>query len=94
MTDVTALIRETAGDTAAMEAVRERYKLLCELRDAANAKAAEVIAKRDAANERAEVARREAMQHAAELQNIRGGAENWLALKKEIGQLARLLGGR
>lgn len=94
MTDPTAAIRATAGDTSAMDIVRDRYAHLCALRDAALAKAAPVQAKLDAANERCEAARREAMQLAAEIQNIKGGGEAWLALKKEIGQLARLLGGK
>jgi uncharacterized coiled-coil DUF342 family protein len=93
MSDPTALIRKTAGDTSALDAVRNRYADLCKLRDAANAKAGDLQAKLDAANLRAETARREANEYAAQIQNIRGGGENWLALKKEIGQLARMLGG-
>ncbi len=94
MTDVTALIRKTAGDTSAMDGVRARYAELCELRDGANKKAGDLQSKLDAANLKAESARREANEYATQIQNIRGGGENWLALKKEIGQLARLLGGR
>jgi uncharacterized protein YlxW (UPF0749 family) len=94
MSDPTAEIRATAGDTSAMDAVRARYAKLCRLRDAANKKAGDLEAKKEAANARSESARREAMQHAADIQNIRGGGEAWLALKKEISQLARLLGGK
>lgn len=91
--DVTAQIRESAGDTSAIDAVRNRYQMLCDLRDAAYAKCGDLQAKLDAANARSEVARREASEYAAQIQNIRGGGENWLLLKKEIGHLARLLGG-
>jgi uncharacterized coiled-coil DUF342 family protein len=94
MTDPTAEIRATVGDTSALQGVRDRYKHLCALRDGANKKCGDLQSKLDAANLRAEAARREAEQHAAAIQNIRGGGENWLALKKEIGQLARLLGGQ
>jgi len=94
MSDPTAEIRSTAGDTSTIDGVRKRYAHLCSLRDAANQKATVVRMMLDAANQRADTARREAQQHAAEIQNIRGGGENWLKLKKEIGQLARLLGGR
>lgn len=94
MTDPTAQIRATAGKTDTMDAVRARYAQLCALRDAANKKAESVQKKLDQANERAETARREATQFAAEIQNIRGGGEAWLALKREIAQLARILGGK
>lgn len=94
MNDVTAQIRATAGDTSALDAVRARYTTLCALRDAANKKLGDLQAKLDKANERSESARREANEYAAQIQNIRGGAEAWLALKKEIGQLAKLLGGK
>lgn len=93
MSDPTAEIRATAGDTSAMDAVRARYELLCDLRDRAYAKCGDLQAKLDAANLRSEAARREAQEYAAQIQNIRGGGENWLLLKKEIGNLARLLGG-
>ncbi len=92
--DVTAQIRDSAGDTSAMDGVRDRYQMLCELRDAAYEKCGDLQSKLDDANSRSESARREANEYAAQIQNIRGGGENWLALKKEIGQLARLLGGR
>lgn len=90
MNDVTAEIKATAGDKSAMNALVKRYTDLCALRDGANAKIdkAGLRAKLDAANERAEVARREASQYAAQIQEIRGGGESWLALKREIGQLA------
>lgn len=94
MSDPTAQIRATAGDPGTMDAVRQRYEMLCALRDEANKKAEPVRKKLDAANERAQIATRQAAELAAEVLNIRGGAEKWLALKKEIGQLARLLGGR
>lgn len=94
MTDVSAKIRSTVGDTSALDGVRKRYDDLCAMRDGANKKAGDLQQKLDAANARSESARREAEQHAAAIQNIRGGPENWLKLKKEIGQLARLLGGR
>lgn len=94
MNDVTALIRKTAGDTSALDSVRARYVQLCALRDGANKKAGDLKAKLDAANTRSETARREAAEYAAQIQNIRGGTKAWFALKKEIGQLARLLGGK
>jgi uncharacterized coiled-coil DUF342 family protein len=90
MTDVTAEIKATAGDKSAMNTLVARYQRLCTLRDEANAKIdkAGLRAKLDAANERAEVARREASQYAAQIQEIRGGGVAWLSLKREIGQLA------
>ena len=94
MNDVTAQIRATAGKTSAMDAVRARYAALCALRDGANKKAGDLQAKLTAANARSETARREAAEYAAQIRNIRGGQEAWFALKKEIGQLARLLGGK
>lgn len=94
MTDVTAQIRATAGDTSAMDLIRGRYNDLCRLRDAAIKKCGDLQYKLDKANAASESARREASEHAKAIQDIRGGAENWLALKREIGQLARLLGGR
>lgn len=93
-TDVTAQIRESAGDTSAMDAVRARYQMLRDLVQDANAKCGDLQAKLDAANARSESARLEANEYAAQIQNIRGGGQNWLLLKKEIGHLARLLGGR
>ena len=94
MTDVTAQIRATAGNTSALDAVRSRYTELCALRDGANKKIGDLKAKLDAANARIDTARREAAEYAAQIQNIRGGHEAWFSLKKEIGQLARLLAGK
>lgn len=94
MSDVTAQIRETAGKTDAMDLVRARYAQLCTLRDGANKKCGDLQGKLDKANAKCETARREAMEYAQQIQDIRGGGKNWLALKREIGQLAKILGGR
>jgi uncharacterized coiled-coil DUF342 family protein len=93
MSDPTSEIHAIIGDTTALDGLKARYAQLCKARDAANKKAAPVQKKLDDANEKCETFRREAAGHVQELQNIRGG-DKWLSLKKEIGQLARLLGGR
>ena len=77
-----------------MDAIRARYTDLCALRDGANKKAGDLKSKLDAANARADTARREAAEYAAQIRSIRGGQEAWFAVKKEIGHLARLLGGK
>jgi uncharacterized coiled-coil DUF342 family protein len=91
MTDVTAEIRATAGDGAVLKSVQQRYEDLCRLRDGAKKKAEDLQKKLDKANEKAEAARREAMQISDQITEVRGGAEAWLSLKREIAQLANVI---
>lgn len=71
----------------------ERYAELCALRDSVNAAAAPIQAQLDAANARAEQARVEAAGLAAQIDDL-WGREKWVALKKEIGVLAKALSGK
>jgi hypothetical protein len=72
-------------------ALARRYHELCDLRDARYAEAAPLEAKLDAANARCEAARVEALELAAKVEAVWGG-ESWLALKKEIADIARFFG--
>ncbi len=71
----------------------ERYAELCALRDAVNAEVAPIQAELDAANARCEAARLEAAALAAKIDDL-WGREKWIALKKEIGVLAKALSGK
>lgn len=71
----------------------ERYAELCALRDSVNAAAAPIQAKLDEANARAEQARLEAAALASQIDDL-WGREKWVALKKEIGVLAKALSGK
>jgi outer membrane murein-binding lipoprotein Lpp len=68
--------------------LKDRYAQLCKQRDAVNAKVAPLQAKLDAAHARINAAQADAVKIKAEIDALRGG-EDWLALKKEIGVLAR-----
>ena len=68
-----------------------RYYELCDLRDARYAEAEPLEEKLAAANARCEAARVEANALAAEIEAVWGG-EAWLALKKEIADIARFFG--
>lgn len=69
-----------------------RYYELCEQRDQVNAALVDLQAKLELANAEAETARVKANAIAAEIQAKRGGGEAWLALKKEIADIARFFG--
>lgn len=75
------------GPTDHLE-LKDRYVQLCEWRDAVNAKVAPLQAKLDAANARIQLAQADAAKIKAQVDALRG-ASDWLALKKEIGVLAR-----
>lgn len=74
-----------------------RYYALCDVRDAAYAEAAPIEAKLDAANLRAMAAQQEAEKLAEEIEQTwakhseDGTKTGWLALKKEIADIARFL---
>jgi uncharacterized coiled-coil DUF342 family protein len=70
-----------------------RYAELCALRDALNAEAAPLQAQLDEANTRCEAARAEAAALAEQIEQV-WGKEKWIALKKEIGVLAKALSGK
>ena len=71
----------------------ERYAELCALRDSVNAEIAPIQAQLDEANARAEQARVQAAELAAQIDSL-WGREKWVALKKEIGVLAKALSGK
>lgn len=71
----------------------ERYAELCALRDKVSAAAAPLQVKLDDANARCEAARVEAAEIAEQIEQV-WGKEKWIALKKEIGVLARALSRR
>jgi hypothetical protein len=71
----------------------ERYAELCALRDKVYAATAPLQAKLDDANARCEAARVEAAALAEQIE-VAWGKEKWIALKKEIGVLAKALNGR
>ncbi len=83
--------RAVAEHGDSMAELKERYTRLCALRDAANAAVAPFQSQLDAVNLKIESMRAEATALAAQIQAARGGGENWLKLKKEIGVLANAL---
>ena len=70
-----------------------RYAELCALRDRVAAEAAPLQAELDEANARCEAARVEALAIAEQIERV-WGKEKWIALKKEIGVLAKALSGK
>ena len=70
----------------------ERYAALCGLRDHIYAATAPLQAELDAANAECEAARVKAAGIANQIEVI-WGREKWIALKKEIGVLAKALSG-
>lgn len=74
------------------EALQERYEFLCKHRDETEVRIAPLRAKLKKAADEAEVYRVKAMAVADELKSARG--PDWFALKKEIGMLAKALGGK
>lgn len=79
-------------DAINLEQMRARYKELCERRDAVNKVVDPLRAKRAEAVARAEKAKLEAEELTRQITDARGGGEAWIALKKEIGLLARVVG--
>ncbi len=72
---------------------KARYEELCALRDSVNEKNAPLEEQLTAANAEAEAARVRAHALAEQIDANRGNAL-WLAMKKEIGILAKALSGR
>lgn len=70
------------------QALEQRYHELCAKRDATDAAVAPLKARMHAAAERADLARVEATELRRQIEAQRGGFEQWVALKREIGQLA------
>lgn len=73
--------------------LRARYQKLCSIRDEIEARIAPLRAQLADANSAAEKARVYATQVAEQLSKARGG-ESWFVLKKNIGILAKALGGK
>lgn len=71
----------------------ERYAELCALRDAVNAANAPIEAALAEVVSQMETLRVQAEKLAAEIDDSRG-REKWIALKKEIGVLAKAMNGR
>lgn len=76
-----------------MDDLRQRYNQLCAYRDAVEQKIAPLRAQLADANEAAEKARVYAQTIAEQLSKARGGS-SWFILKKNIGTLAKALGGK
>lgn len=85
---------EQAVDPYSKEGVRVAYDAACAERDAIEARVAPLRAKARAAADESEKFRVKAMDAHAELVAARGGNASWFALKKRIGTLAKLLGGK
>lgn len=75
------------------ELLKARYDELCAQRDATNERLAPLKAELIAAADEAEVYRVKAEAVSKRLSEARGGMA-WIALKKEIGLLAKALGGK
>lgn len=75
------------------ESLRARYDAACEERDAIEARIAPLREELRKAADKAEEYRVAAMKVAAELDQARGG-KKWFELKREIGWLAKALGGK
>lgn len=73
--------------------MQERYDELCALRDKVNAANAPLELQLDDANKKANAAREAAEAIAMRIDSNRGN-ERWIALKKEIGVLAKALSGK
>lgn len=72
---------------------RARYVALCAERDATNAAVAADLKELEDANAVAIAANQRCLEIAKRISDKRGGRQ-WLALKKEIGVLARAVGGK
>lgn len=75
-----------------VDSMKARYTALCEQRDATNARVAPLLAQREELAVQADALTQEAKSLSAQIDAIRGG-ESWLAMKKEIGMLAKALSG-
>lgn len=89
----TKVPEQDLGRVYSPEVLKARYKELCDRRDKVNASTQGLKKELEAANLKAEQARLEAMKIAAKISEARGGAA-WITMKKEIGILARALGGK
>lgn len=88
------LERAVAEHGDSMAQLKERYARLCSIRDAANQAIEPFRQQLEALNAQLQALQAEANALAGKVHAGRGGSENWLTLKREIGSLARLLGGR
>jgi len=75
------------------EVLRARYKELCAKRDKTNEELAPLKKELEIANLEAEKTRLKATEIAEKISKARDGME-WIAMKKEIGMLAKALGGK
>lgn len=73
--------------------LRAKYQKLCDVRDQIETRIAPLRAQLASANTAAENARVYATNVAAQLSEARGG-QSWFVLKKNIGILAKALGGK
>lgn len=76
-----------------VDTLKSRYIELCAKRDAVNEKVELLQPDLDAANRKVQDAQQEAARIAAAIQALRGD-ESWIAMKKEIGLLAKALSGK
>jgi len=76
-----------------MADLRARYEKLCAYRDQVEVRIAPLRAQLADANAAAEKARVYATEVAKQLSDARGG-QSWFVLKKNIGMLAKALGGK
>lgn len=85
------LDRAVAEHGDSMSELRERYDRLCAIRDAANAAAAPFRTELEQVNAKIQSFQAEVNALVAQIDRARGGAPNWLKLKREIGVLASAL---
>lgn len=85
-------VPQTDPNEITQEMLRARYDLLCKEVAEMNEKLKPFKEELAAAAARAEMARVAAMEISQKISEIRGGLA-WFAKKKEIGRLARALGG-
>lgn len=85
------LDRAVAEHGDSMAELKERYERLCAIRDAANTAVAPFRAQLEQVNSKIQSFHAEVNALAAQIDKGRGGAENWLKLKREIGVLANAL---
>lgn len=86
MNTIEQLLAQDSDERAKMLAT---YYSLCDARDAVNARVAPLQAELDAACARTQAAREEELRLAAQIESEWG--PHWVALKKRIGELARIL---
>lgn len=80
------------GEPVSLDDLRVRYRELCDYVNSVNIRIAPLKKQLEEANKTAENARVYATEIAKQVNEARGGAR-WFVLKKEIGLLAKALGG-